>query len=233
VGGATILPTLAIRSDDLSTITETDAEQLVARGVTNVIDLRSGKEAELTGRGPLGRKIVAYHNLPLMDGARKVQPPRHYDQVDHEHLGRTYVEMAERAAPQLAMALSIIALSTGTTAFHCTAGRDRTGVLAAMLLLALGVDDEQIVADYALTEANMPAVDTRTKPMVTQLLALRGIDISNTPPQGPADEPLAVAMEVLLRTLRAQYQDPLMPLRAAGLSPDTITRLRERAGVSR
>lgn len=75
-------------------------------------------------------------------------------------MGYAYADMVDRSAAEIVTALGIIAHAPGATAFHCAAGRDRTGVLAAMLLLALGASDEDIVADYARTDENLAAIDT-------------------------------------------------------------------------
>lgn len=85
--------------------------------------------------------------------------------IDHVQMGEMYARMVESAAPQLATAVTVLALAPGATAFHCAAGRDRTGVLAALVLLALGASDDDLVADYARTDPNMPAIRQRMKPV--------------------------------------------------------------------
>lgn len=78
----------------------------------------------------------------------------------HAHdLGRR--GLVEQAADQLTGALAIIATSSGTTTFRCSAGKDRTRALAAALLLALGAGDADIIADYGRTEANGVAITRR------------------------------------------------------------------------
>ncbi|MBP2437510.1 tyrosine-protein phosphatase [Microbacterium amylolyticum] len=127
----------ALRADDLSIADAVSAQDLVDRhGVTAVIDLRSAEEVSLTGRGPLGLLPVNYHHLPLMtDLSASVDDPRRF--LDQASFGSLYVRIVERSAAQLVAALAVIAQSRGTVAFHCAAGQDRTGVLAAMLLLGL------------------------------------------------------------------------------------------------
>jgi hypothetical protein len=138
--------------------------------------------------------------------------------------------MVEGAAPQLVIALNVIAHTPGTAAFHCAAGRDRTGVLAAMLLLALGAADEDIVTDYARTGDNMVAIMARTAPVMGAMWKALGFDADALDKTSSLLEgSMDVSMRSLLDTLRAQHGDPLTPLRAAGLSDATIARLRERA----
>src|SRR5690606_26413662 len=105
-------------------------------GLRSIIDLRSPAEVATTGRGHFGQLAVSYHHVPLMGDISKSMSESRRD-FSHEGMGRSYINMVETAAPQLVTALNIIAYSPGATAFHCAAGRDRTGVLAAMLLLVL------------------------------------------------------------------------------------------------
>lgn len=229
IAGGTLRSGLAIRADDLAVITEADARELVDGGLVAVIDLRSNDEVALTGRGPLSAQPVAYHHLPLMAHVGEGMPRRTPAALDHVSMGEMYARMVETAAPQLASALTIISLAPGATAFHCAAGRDRTGVLAAMILLALGAEDDDIVADYARTDANMPAIQGRLKPVMGVLLARLGFDLDDMTGLMSANEPMDVSMRTMLARLRDRHGDALAPVRAAGLGGETIARLRARA----
>lgn len=229
IDGGVLRPGLAIRTDDLAYVTEDVAAQLVADGLTAIIDLRSPAEVSVTGRGPLGEHPIAYHHLPLIANVGESMD-RDVPVFGHEAMGLMYLRMVESAAPQLVTALNVIAHTPGASAFHCAAGRDRTGVLAAMLLLALGAADDDIVTDYALTGANMVAIMKRTAPVMGAMWKALGFDsdmlsTSSSLLEGSMD----VSMRSLLDTLRQQYGAPLTPLRTAGLSDATIARLRERA----
>ena len=219
----------AIRTDDLAYVTDAVADRLVDGGLAAIIDLRSPAEVALTGRGPLAAFPVAYHHLPLMsDIAAGVDPAQPI--LTHERMGAMYVGMVNRAAGQLVTALNVIAFAPGATAFHCSAGRDRTGVLAAMLLLALEVDEDAIVADYALTGENMPAIQDRTAGVIGPLMRDLGFDFEKLGSRSMLEDgPMDVSMRILLDGLRAEHGHPLAPLRAAGLSDATVGRLRERA----
>jgi hypothetical protein len=229
IDGGVLRTGLAIRTDDLAYVTEEVAAQLVAEGLTAVIDLRSPVEVSLTGRGPLAAHPIAYHHLPLIANVGESMD-RDAPALSHEGMGLMYLRMVEGAAPQLVTALTVIAHTPGAAAFHCAAGRDRTGVLAAMLLLALGAADDDIVTDYALTGANMVAIMQRTAPVMGAMWKALGFDADTLATTSSLLEgSMDVSMRNLLDTLRAQYGDPLTPLRAAGLSDATIARLRERA----
>ena len=229
IDGGVLREGLAIRTDDLAYVTTAIADELVARGLTAIIDLRSPLEVAVTGRGPLGEHPVAYHHLPLIVDVGESMGDE-APALSHEAMGLMYRRMVEGAAPQLVIALNVIAHTPGAAAFHCAAGRDRTGVLAAMLLLALGAADDDIVADYARTGDNMVAIMARTAPVMGAMWKALGfdadaLDTSSALLEGSMD----VSMRSLLDTLRAHHGDPLTPLRAAGLSDATIARLRERA----
>ncbi|MFF1254874.1 tyrosine-protein phosphatase [Pseudarthrobacter sp. NPDC058329] len=229
IEGGVLREGLALRADDLTVITDEDARALVANGLTTVIDLRTNDEVGVTGRGPLANHPVTYHHLPLMASISAGMPDGDSPVIEHAAMGAMYARMAEGAAPQLATALGIIALAPGATAFHCAAGRDRTGVLAAALLLALGAADDDIVADYARTGTNMAAIMQRMKPTMGALMARLGFDLDAMNTVTISEEPMDISMHIMLTHLRERHGDALGPLRAAGLNDGIITRLRERA----
>ncbi|MDV2474651.1 tyrosine-protein phosphatase [Rhodococcus zopfii] len=228
ISGGILRSGLAIRSDDLSTVTPETAHDLVSRGLVSVIDLRTNGEVALTGRGPLADHAVAYHHLPLMSDIRAGRTAEKPFPTSRAEFGEMYATMMESAAPQLASALAIIAVAPGATAFHCAAGADRTGVLAAALLLTLGAADDDIVADYRVTGTNMDAIARRLAPVMGVLLARLGFDFDEAAPARD-DEPWDVAMRSMLALLRERHGDALAPLRAAGLGDDTVALLRRRA----
>ncbi|WP_217132990.1 tyrosine-protein phosphatase [Leucobacter chinensis] len=229
VDGGSLRTGLVIRTDDLSLVTASVAGELYEKGLRSIIDLRSVEEAQVTGRGPLGELPVAYHHVPLMGSIGEAMDGD-TPALTHETMGRMYVGLVENAASQLVTALNVIAYSPGTTAFHCAAGRDRTGVLAAVLLLALGADDQEIVADYALTGPNMPAIQERTQSVIGPIMLKLGFDLEQLNRGSELEKDgMEHSMQMLIATLRETYGDPLTPLRVAGLSPDTVAQLRRRA----
>jgi protein-tyrosine phosphatase len=142
------------RADGLHRLTDTDLEALAGLGVTTVIDLRTMEE--LTTRGRVGsiRGLTAFHHLPLFEELPDLTVVDGWE--DPIALGRHYAEMAETGAASLAEALTVLSDSAAYPAvFHCTAGKDRTGVLAAVVLALLGVPDDAIADDYAATAPAM------------------------------------------------------------------------------
>lgn len=227
IAGGAVREGFAIRADDLSTVTEAIADQLVAAGLSAVIDLRSADEVLLTGRGPFAaRTTVNYHHVPFMTDLGQASDG---DPLDQRSFGRMYVRMFENAAPQIVTALAIIAHAPGAVAFHCAAGQDRTGVLAASLLLALGADRVDILADYARTGANSAAIHERIAPVIAPLMAKFGFDLDQAARAAARAEFSDAPMRSLLDELGRDAADPLVSLRSAGLTDGLVARLRERA----
>lgn len=259
VAGGTVREGFAIRADDLAIVTEADAQRLVDGGLRAVVDLRSGDEVGLTGRGPLGAQpTVTYHHVPFLanigqaaDGSagagrtaaadaaggagvaggagRLPDGTAAADLLDQSRFGRMYLRMYEDAAPQIVTALAIIAHAPGAVAFHCAAGQDRTGVLAASLLLALGAQEDDIVADYARTGESSAAIMVRIAPLMEPLMRRFGLDLDEAARAAVRTEFSEVPMRELLAALTERHGDPLAPLRAAGLTDGLVARLRERA----
>jgi protein-tyrosine phosphatase len=237
VDGGTIRSGFVIRSDDLATATEAVADGLLAEGVRAVIDLRSAVEVELTGRGPFGTRAVAYHHIPFTASLESsidmgaLADAEDFGEALEAQITAMYARMYEASAEQIVSALAVIAYSPGAVAFHCLAGQDRTGVLAAALLLVLGAEPAVIIADYARTGENSAAIIERVAPVIRPLLARFGTDLNHAA-QGAARYQFSeVPMRALLDRLGERYGDPLLPLRQAGLDEPLIARLRERALV--
>ena len=139
------------RADGLGELTEADLSVLRALGIRTVIDLRSGSELE-RGRFDVEAHPVAFHHFPFIDELPDAQD---FDRRPGL-LGTQYLEIVRDAGGQILGALDVLAGPEALPAvFHCTAGKDRTGVLSAVVLSLLGVDEPTVVADYALSGAAM------------------------------------------------------------------------------
>ena len=232
VAGGTVRAGFALRSDDLSIVTEEVAQDLVDRGLRAVVDLRSADELDVTGRGPLGRHPgVTYHHIPFMASIGQVSTDAaaDADAFDQSSFGQMYLRMYEDAAPQIVTALAVMAFAPGTVAFHCAAGQDRTGVLAAAALLTLGAGRDDIVADYARTGLASAAIHERMAPVIAPLMRRFGLDLDVAARTALRREFSPAPMQVLLDTLLDRHGDPLTPLRDAGLTDGLVSRLRDRA----
>jgi protein-tyrosine phosphatase len=138
------------RSDSLAKLHVADWHRFLDLGVRTVIDLRYPWEIEAGGRVP-DAEGLAYFNLSVEH--------RPYDQADIDpdvdpwrFLADRYAEVALDGGKELRQALEIIASDSGPLVFHCASGKDRTGLPAGLVLGLVGVCEDDIIADFALTE---------------------------------------------------------------------------------
>jgi protein-tyrosine phosphatase len=150
------------RADGLTALSAADLGVLEELGVRTVIDLRTALEVDSRGRFPADVAGVAYHHLPLTDTLPGAEDGSAWD--DTGFVSRRYASYVEAGAPALSEALSVLSDASKLPAvFHCSVGKDRTGVLAAVVLGLLGVPDAVIVEDYVLSKAAMARVLERLK----------------------------------------------------------------------
>jgi protein-tyrosine phosphatase len=143
------------RADGLYRLTPGDVATLEPLGLRTVIDLRSDSELDERGRFPVDVHPVVFHHLPIIDATWADLERPDYER-DEDFLIWAYQEMLTVGAPRFAKAFDALAEPGALPAvFHCAAGKDRTGLLAALLLGSLGVSHDDIVADYALTVEGM------------------------------------------------------------------------------
>jgi protein-tyrosine phosphatase len=161
VDGRSTLWRRLFRSDTLHELTEADVRALRDVGLASVIDLRKPTEVERTGRGLLGAEAVSYRNLPVVreGGVGQGAPPD-----AQENLAQRYLWYLDVGREALVEALTVVGdPASYPLVFHCTAGKDRTGVLAALVLGILGVERDVIVEDYVLTASRMDLIIARVR----------------------------------------------------------------------
>jgi protein-tyrosine phosphatase len=203
------------RSDALHSLTAADVVRVRDElGVAAVVDLRSTAELEAEQARWIEPENIRFHHLPLYDGQR-VRPG---ELPPVGTLFERYVLLAEFAKAQIARVLTTIAEAEGPVVYHCAAGKDRTGVVSAVLLGLLGVRDEIIVADYAATRENLDAI-------IARLMGSKGYEsiLDALPPDTLHAEPATMAQ--FLDRMRAQYGSMTQYARVAGVSPATIDAL--------
>jgi protein-tyrosine phosphatase len=140
-------------------MTPADLERFETIGVRTVLDLRSTGELARWGRFPLADEL-AWRHLPLFEEEAlpfDLASPGDPEPPAIIASGFGYVAIAGAAGASVAATLGAIAEGAHPVVFHCSAGKDRTGVVAALLLSALGVEDEAIVADYERSEGSVEA----------------------------------------------------------------------------
>ena len=205
------------RADGLGELTEQDLEVLRALRIRTVIDLRSGSEVERS-RFDVDAHPVAFHHFPFIE---ELPDAEEFDRRPGL-LGSQYQEMLRDAGGQILAALEVLADPDALPAvFHCTAGKDRTGVLSAIVLSLLGVDEPTVVADYALSGEAM--VRLRAK-LIVKYPDSRNV-LENIDEVFSADP---AQMELLLDHLRATYGSVDAYLAGIGAGPGVVEGLRAR-----
>ncbi len=214
------------RSDGLHRLSAPDVVRLRDDlGLTDLIDLRSSAELSLDGRGPLEDEPMVFHHVPLFDGDRPSSfSPEVMRRMEEMTLADRYFGLAEVAKESIGRVVTILADAKGGVVYHCAAGKDRTGVISAILLSALRVPDELIVADYALTQQNLDAI-------IERLQASQGYKtmFEALPPDTLHAEP--ETMISLLAKLNERYGSAASYLESAGVSPKVLKRLRAKLGL--
>ena len=205
------------RSDSLSPVTAGDARLLTEElGLLAVVDLRTGRELEREGRGGLADVALHYHHVPLIEEFSS-DPDGPWERPLHE----VYARLLDESAGRIRDALSAVAseVAEHPTVFHCTAGKDRTGIVAALVLALLGVSDEDIVADYALTQDVMPEMIERFPRR-----ALRSSGGDRFP--SPVLRAEADTMRETLAVLAEGYSSAAGWAERAAVDPAVVTKLR-------
>jgi protein-tyrosine phosphatase len=159
--GASVARGRLFRADHLGALTADDLARVGALGLRRVIDLRGATERSAA---PCAIEAVTVHSLPieptivqklsdlLAAGHRLTQP----EVIGH--MQDTYRGFVRHNTRRFAELFGHLLESNDPTVFHCTAGKDRTGFAAALILRSLGVPDAEVMRDYLLT-------NERLKPM--------------------------------------------------------------------
>jgi len=164
--GRTVKWRRLFRSDSPSSLTDADVQTVTeSLGLVSVVDLRSNAGTTSNdGRGLLAESGIGYHQFPFLE-ARGLLPPTSGEEVE-KRLTDMYQWILMNAGALVAQAFATLAQPVNHPAlFHCSAGKDRTGVLAATTLDVLGVAREQIVEDFLATNEVIDAILDRLKGM--------------------------------------------------------------------
>lgn len=209
------------RADGLYRLGDDDLVHLRDLQLRTVIDLRTERERLERGVFPVEHLAVQTRHVSIVDVVwTDTKMPLIEDAV--EFLVWGYREMLEIGAARFAEALELLSLHDVLPAvFHCAAGKDRTGILAALVLSSLGVDDEIICADYGLTEAAIARTIAWSQIHLPELAERFG----NTPHVFLAADPRAMA--IILRELHDRYGSVVRYVHEIGVDESTIDRLRQ------
>lgn len=218
--GYTVAWRRLFRSGEFRNMTRSDLNLLMEDiGVTSVIDLRSSKEVEQQGVGLLAEAGIKYHNISFIASGNRDQDERLFREFTN--MGQFYLHLVRHSkfGERVVAALKIIAEpGNHPLVFHCAIGKDRTGILAAILLSALGVEDEDIIEDYSLSTPYMEELVERmnNEPEMAEFAKqLPGYTWQAVPE----------SMSLFLSTLQREYGSVRDYLSAQGVEPSLIQRL--------
>lgn len=214
-----------IRADNVGRLSARGWQTLADHGVTRIVDLRWPEEAAADPPRDLEIEVVSVSVLgDSMDAslAWLHELDANLDEVEDvaDHYAWSYVEFLERHRDRFGRALAAIADAEGPVVIHCMGGKDRTGLVAALLLRLAGVDVDEIAHDYALSGPNLAAhLQVWLDEAPTERDRRRREKLSQTP---------AAGMRRVIETLEERYGTVAAYLEAAGLSAAQLDDLRGR-----
>ncbi|USX47870.1 tyrosine-protein phosphatase [Dietzia kunjamensis] len=219
INGGTVNSGKVFRSDALHNVDDTGRQFLKQLGITRIVDLRRGAELQEMPSAVEREGIEILHTPILSAAATNEQLIR----IDNLDLASIYDMMLDTRGSELTRAAMHVATAPKPVLFHCTAGKDRTGVLAALILEAVGADRRAVIADYAATSSNLAGewADVMLATEDALSLKARGIDFVTIATQSPA-----ALMETLLDRLDRQYGGAEEYLRSHGLARSSLDALR-------
>lgn len=203
--GQTVRRGMVFRSDHLADLTDDDLDELADRAIRTIVDLR--RDDEVTARpSRLWPGVLERVHLPVVGdeaSSRDLVVRMKAGEVSTfgvDDVAQTYSEILARHADAFAAVLTLIAdLDRVPLLFHCTAGKDRTGLTTALLHSVLGVDRSDVLHDFDLS--NRYRCERRIEQLRPELEAA-GIDIDAIRPALTA--PVA-ALDTALDELHDRY----------------------------
>jgi protein tyrosine/serine phosphatase len=211
-----------VRADSVRELTDDGWRTAVEYGVRTVVDLRM--DAELEADPPAELPVDVLHFPFLREDEEAFAEVEAASAAAPDNASATrdvYLVFLERFRANVAAAFAAVARAPeGAVVVHCMGGKDRTGLLVALLLHAAGVDDEQIASDYAVSEE-------RLRPRSEVWLAEAGTEAERERIRRilvtPADSMLGV-----LRELERRYGSVEAYLRAGGVGDEELELVRKR-----
>jgi len=221
-GGAQTKWRRFLRADSPHRLTAQDTETLLDRGLTTVIDLRAINELKSAPNPFEQNPDVIYQNIPLFDHLAPDNMRDAEDTSSDDPLFAFYkATLATRQTAIRNVLAAIAQAPRGTVMFHCTAGKDRTGLISALLLGLAQVEAEEIVSDYAQTKPLIVG-------LVAEFLALARENGTDVEAYRPLLECKSETMRNVVDYFADQYNSVPEYLAEIGLTAELQERLKQR-----
>ena len=206
------------RSDAMHDLTDDDLEVFRTLGVAAIVDLRSPAEIERTGRGLIANEPHRFVSAPVLSNYATSEPRAG---LDEDYLTRRYLQYLEVGAAAFVSVFEEMTKEENyPLVFNCFLGKDRTGVVAALVLSCLGVRRARVIEDYAFSEE-------RVVHIVAKLLR-----DPNLRDEVEGDDPIllgarAETMANFLSAMDARFGGALPWAASVGVAPQSIARVRD------
>jgi len=205
------------RSDSLNSLTPADTDYLANSGIKLDVDLRDDAEVASAADIPASDNRFAYVRQPIEVNGMSVQSIHAAGVAfDDAAMALAYEQSLDSYAASYAGLFRALASQGAGAVFHCTHGKDRTGMASALLLMTANVPDSVIVADYSLTDQYLAVQEAATvAALPASEVALLGVAFY-TPP---------AVMQAVLTYIRQKYGSAGAYLQSGGLDPATLAKV--------
>lgn len=205
-----------VRCENPQHMTQEDMNQLYRFGIRSVIDLRSAEEIESAPNPMASDNRFTYCNIPVFQTDASPSALTKSGIA----MGKLYIHMLKDCKESFRSIFKQILDARGGVLFHCSAGKDRTGVLSALLLSLVGVDEDTVIREYTYTQ-------TLLAPLVEKLKRTLPDGISGK----HAEDMLAARPEYIkeaLNYLKESYGSAEGYLLSLGFRTDEVEALRQK-----
>ena len=209
-----------LRSEIPARLSEGDFAFLKEYGLKTVIDFRGGEEITRTADVLAACDWITYIHLPVFDEdvVRGSAQDMLKGMAADFSWGKHYIQMAESKKDWVKAVLDTIAGSEGVVLFHCTTGKDRTGIITAVLLGLCGVSEDDIAADYCVSEIYLREMYKSMSKYVPVDMEMDGPN----PFLSTAWENMVTLLEYVYKT----YGDMAGYVRDCGITQETVDAIR-------
>lgn len=214
-----------IRSELPAELTEADIDFLLNYGVRLSIDVRGERETKHAPSVLSTVPQIHYENISMFDeraaaGAKGMKP---LAKRDFQSWGKTYIEMMENGKEWAKKVVMLLAKETGVGHYHCTTGKDRTGMITAMLLGLCQVADEDIISDYCISQVNMRAKYLQMAQFIPMDTAMDEVDLND-----PFFSTSPENMFLLLQHIRSEYGSMETYLKSCHIEKETLEQIKKK-----